>query len=50
MIAKAKSISHGIRATLYVSGESRNKKHPEKITRICDNFMPQGMDCLLYTS
>ena len=43
MIAKAKSISHGIRATLYVSGESRNKKHPEKITRICDNFMPQGM-------
>ena len=44
MIAKAKSISHGIRATLYVSGESRNKKHPEKITRICDNFMPQGMD------
>ena len=44
MIAKAKSINHGIRATLYMSGESRNKKHPEKITRICDNFMPQGMD------
>ncbi len=44
MIANAKSISHGIRAILYVSGESRNKKHPEKITRICDNFMPQGMD------
>ncbi len=44
MIAKAKSIAHGIRAMLYVSGESRNKKHPEKITRICDNFMPQGMD------
>lgn len=44
MIAKAKSIDHGIREVLYVSGESRNKKHPEKITRICDNFMPQGMD------
>lgn len=44
MIAKAKAIAHGIRAMLYVSGESRNKKHPEKITRICDNFMPQGMD------
>ena len=29
---------------LYVSGESRNKKHPERITHICDNFMPQGMD------
>ena len=44
MIAKAKAVAHGIRAVLYVSGESRNKKHPEKITRICDNFMPQGMD------
>lgn len=44
MIAKAKAVAHGIRAMLYVSGESRNKKHPEKITRVCDNFMPQGMD------
>lgn len=44
MIAKAKAIAHGIRAMLYVSGKSGNKKHPEKITRICDNFMPQGMD------
>ena len=44
MIANAKAIAHGIRAMLYVSGESKNKKHPEKITRICDNFMPQGMD------
>lgn len=43
MIANAKAVAHGIRAMLYVSGESRNKKHPEKITRICDNFMPQGM-------
>ena len=44
MIANAKAVAHGIRAMLYVSGESRNKKHPEKITRIRDNFMPQGMD------
>lgn len=44
MIAKAKAVAHGIRAMLYVSGESRNKKHPEKIMRICDNFMPQHMD------
>lgn len=44
MIANAKAVAHGIRAMLYVSGESRNKKHHEKITRICDNFMPQGMD------
>ena len=44
MIANAKAVAHGIRAMLYVSGESRNKRHPEKITRICDNFMPQGMD------
>ena len=44
MIAKANAVAHGIGAMLYVSGESRNKKHPERITRICDNFMPQGMD------
>lgn len=44
MIANAKAVAHGIRTMLYVSGESRNKKYPEKITRICDNFMPQGMD------
>ena len=44
MIAKAKAVAHGIRAMLYMSGESRNKKHPERITHICDNFMPQGMD------
>ena len=44
MIANAKAVAHGIRAMLYVSGESRNKKHTEKITRIYDNFMPQGMD------
>ena len=44
MIAKAKAVAHGIRAMLYVSGESRNKKHPERITHICDDFMPQGMD------
>ncbi len=44
MIANAKAVAHGIRAMLYVSGESRNKKHPERITHICDNFMLQGMD------
>lgn len=44
MIANAKAVAHGIRAMLYVSGESRNKKHPERITRICDNFMPLDMD------
>ena len=44
MIANAKAIAHGIRAMPYVSGESRNKKHPGRITRVCDNFMPQGMD------
>ena len=34
MIAKAKAVAHGIRAMLYVSGESSNKKHPERLTRI----------------
>ena len=36
MIAKAKSISHGINDISYITGESRNKKHPELMSRtIC---------------
>lgn len=31
MIAKAKSISHGINALNYITGVSANKKHPENI-------------------
>ena len=46
MIAKAKAISHGINAIRYITGESLNKKHPEKIHRVLDKLMP----CLLYTS
>ena len=34
MIAKAKAISHGINGIRYITGESHNKKHPEKIHRI----------------
>ena len=34
MIAKAKSISHGINALNYITGVSANKKHPEKIFQI----------------
>lgn len=30
MIAKAKAISHGINDIRYITGESHNKKHPEK--------------------
>ena len=41
MIANAKAVAHGIRAMLYVSGESRNKKHPEKITRIGMFLVPR---------
>lgn len=44
MIAKAKSISHGINYLNYVTGESKNKKSPEKISHICDNLLPSGMD------
>lgn len=44
MIAKAKSISHGINAINYIAGVSANKKHPEKIIHICDNLLPPGMD------
>ena len=34
MIAKAKAIPHGINDIRYITGESHNKKHPEKIYRI----------------
>lgn len=46
MIAKAKSISHGINALNYITGVSANKKHPERIIHICDNFLPPGIDPL----
>ena len=44
MIAKAKSISHGIRAMLYVSGETRKKKNPEKKNRFGYNDIIQSID------
>lgn len=44
MIAKAKSISHGINALNYISGVSANKKHPERIFHVCDNLLPPGTD------
>ncbi|WP_290450529.1 relaxase [uncultured Muribaculum sp.] len=46
MIAKAKSISHGINALNYITGVSANKKHPERIFHICDSFLPPGIDPL----
>lgn len=46
MIAKAKSISHGINALNYITGVSANKRHPEKIFHICDSFLPAGIDPL----
>ena len=44
MIAKAKSISHGINDISYITGESRNKKHPERILHVKDNLLPPGLD------
>lgn len=44
MIAKAKSISHGINALNYITGVSANKKHPEKIFHVCDNLLAPGLD------
>ena len=34
MIAKAKAISYGINDLRYITGESKHKKHPEKIYRV----------------
>ena len=46
MIAKAKSISHGINAIRYMSGESENKKHPEKIYHVYNQFLSDDMDAM----
>lgn len=46
MIAKAKSISHGINALNYITGVSANKKHPERIFHICDSLLPPVIDPL----
>lgn len=44
MIGKAKSISHGINDIRYITGESRNKKHPELIYHVKDNLLPCRLD------
>lgn len=46
MIGKAKAISHGINNLRYIMGESKNKKHPEKIDFICTQHLPQGLDAM----
>ena len=46
MIAKARSISHGINAINYMAGISHNKKHPEKIHHICDQFLSPNLDTM----
>ena len=46
MIAKAKAISHGINAIRYITGESQNKKYPEKIYRVLDNLLPSEPDAM----
>ncbi len=44
MIAKAKSISHGINDINYITGESRNKKHPEKIFYVSNNLLDDSLN------
>ena len=46
MIAKAKAISYGINDLRYITGESKHKKHPEKIYRVLDNLLPQELDAM----
>ncbi len=46
MIGKAKAISHGINNLRYIMGESKNKKHPEKIDFICCQHLPPGLDAM----
>ena len=44
MIGKAASISHGINDIRYITGESRNKEHPEGGYHVKDNLLPCELD------
>ena len=46
MIAKAKAISYGINDLRYITGESKHKKHSEKIYRVLDNQLPPELDAM----
>lgn len=46
MVGKSKAISHGINNLRYIMGESKNKKHPEKIDFICTQHLSQGLDAM----
>lgn len=45
MIAKVKAISHGINDIRYITGESHNKKHSEKIYRGIGQYDAIGTRC-----
>ena len=44
MIGKANTISHVIIVIRIITGESRNKKHPELIYHVKDNLLPCELD------
>ncbi len=44
MIALAESVSHGCNTLRYITGETSNKKHPERIHHIYNNLMSDGLD------
>ena len=44
MIAMARSIGHGGKYMDYMDGESKNKKHPEKIYFVQSHFLQPQLD------
>ena len=44
MIAMARSIGHGGKYMDYMDGESKNKKHPEKIYFVQSHFLQTQID------
>ena len=46
MIAKAKSISYGINDIRYITGETENKEHPERIFHVKDNLLQPGLGAI----
>lgn len=43
MTAKAEAVSYGTNILNYISGESKNKKHPDKIQFVCNQYLPASL-------
>ncbi len=43
MVAHATSVGYGANILNYIDGQSKNKKHPDKIHFVCNQFLPPSL-------